>query len=184
MAPGNLGDATKESVQNVSALIKKHIGINISKRDIHIQFLQSAVKNEGPSASITIATAIVSALTNVPIRQNVAMTGSLSVRGEVLPIGGATFKTEGAIAAGIKKIIVPRGNYNDIVLGKGHEGMIEVIPVQQFWEVLEIALVEEGRYIVEQFKGKRVDFDRQLLEKLFSKRPPFFFFDGNKKSGN
>ena len=94
-ATGGLSDLAKESVTNVSAVIKKLTGKDISDYDIHIQFVDTHGV-DGDSASITIATAIISALESIPIRQDLAMTGSLSVRGEVLPIGGVTAKIEAA----------------------------------------------------------------------------------------
>ena len=93
LATGGLSDIAKESVTNVSAVIKKLTGKDVADYDIHIQFVDTHGV-DGDSASITIATAIISALENIPIRQDLAMTGSLSVRGEVLPIGGVTAKIE------------------------------------------------------------------------------------------
>jgi Lon-like ATP-dependent protease len=88
IATGKLGEIAKEAVTNVSALIKKNTGTNISNHDIHIQFLQAYEGVEGDSASVSVATAVVSALENIPVDQSVALTGSLSVRGDVLPVGG------------------------------------------------------------------------------------------------
>ena len=96
IATGKLGDIAKEAVQNVSALIKKHTGTDISSYDIHIQFLQSYEGVEGDSASVSVAAAVVSSLENIPVDQSVALTGSLSVRGDVLPVGGVTGKIEAA----------------------------------------------------------------------------------------
>ena len=104
-ATGGLSDLAK-SVTNVGAVIKKLTGKDISDYDIHIQFVDTHGV-DGDSASITIATAIISALENIPIRQDLAMTGSLSVRGEVLPIGGVTAKIEAAARSGVKTIVVP-----------------------------------------------------------------------------
>ena len=100
-ATGGLSDLAKESVTNVSAVIKKLTGKNVSDYDIHVQFVNTHGV-DGDSASITIATAVISALENIPIRQDLAMTGSLSVRGEVLPIGGVTAKIEAAARCGNK----------------------------------------------------------------------------------
>ena len=85
------------------------------------------------------ATAIISALKEVPVKQEVAMTGSLSVRGEVLPIGGVSAKVEAAIATGIKIIIVPKSNLQDIVVDKGLLDKVKIIPVTHIEEVLEYA---------------------------------------------
>ncbi|WP_297506593.1 ATP-dependent protease LonB [Thermococcus sp.] len=137
---GKLGEIAKEAVQNVSAIIKRYKGEDISRYDIHVQFLQTYEGVEGDSASISVATAVISALENIPIRQDVAMTGSLSVRGEVLPIGGATPKIEAAIEAGIKKVIIPKANEKDVFLSPDKAERIEIYPVERIDEVLEIAL--------------------------------------------
>lgn len=79
-------------------------GEYISNKDIHIQFIGTYEGVEGDSASISVATAVISALRNIPVDQSLAMTGSLSVRGDVLPIGGITYKIEAAIAANLKKL--------------------------------------------------------------------------------
>jgi len=134
-ATGGLSDLAKESVTNVSAVIKKLTGKDISDYDIHIQFVDTHGV-DGDSASITIATAIISALESIPIRQDLAMTGSLSVRGEVLPIGGVTAKIEAAARSGIKAVIIPRANEQDVLLDTMYESMIEFIPVDTLGEVM------------------------------------------------
>ena len=98
---GKLGKIATEAVKNVSAIIKKHMGRDIANYDMHVQFVQIEGV-EGDSASISVAVSIISAMENIPIDQSVAMTGSLSVRGEVLPVGGVTSKVEAAIDAGIR----------------------------------------------------------------------------------
>ena len=140
-ATGGLSDLAKESVTNVSAVIKKLTGKDISDYDIHIQFVDTHGV-DGDSASITIATAIISALENIPIRQDLAMTGSLSVRGEVLPIGGVTAKIEAAARSGIKTIVIPRANMQDVLLDEKYEKMVEVVPVDTLDEVMEFALIK------------------------------------------
>ncbi len=142
-ATGGLSDLAKESVTNVSAVIKKLTGKDISDYDIHIQFVDTHGV-DGDSASITIATAIISALESIPIRQDLAMTGSLSVRGEVLPIGGVTAKIEAAARSGIKTVIIPRANEQDVLLDTKYESMIEVIPVDTLDEVMEVALIKHA----------------------------------------
>ncbi len=166
IATGKLGEIAQESVLNVSAIIKKYIGIDLSQHDVHVQFLQSYEGIEGDSASVSVATAVVSALTNIPVRQDIAMTGSLSIRGEVLPIGGATFKTEAAIEAGIKTVIVPLANYSDIVLGADKKDKVKIIPVTRFWEVLETALVKDESGIVKKFKAGITEYEMKLDAKL------------------
>jgi Lon-like ATP-dependent protease len=140
IATGKLRTIAREAIQNVSALIKKHTQRDISSYDIHIQFLQTYEGVEGDSASISVATAVISALENIPINQTVAMTGSLSVRGDVLPVGGVTAKIEAAVAAGIKKVIIPAGNANDIILEKKSRSKVKIVPVKNLSEVLEHAL--------------------------------------------
>jgi len=140
IATGKLGDIAKEAVENVSALIKKHIGKDISRYDIHVQFLQTYEGVEGDSASISVATAVISALEEVPIDQSVGMTGSLSVRGEVLPIGGVTQKVEACIEAGIKRVIVPETTVGDLVLDDQQRKQVEIIPVRTWHDVLKHAL--------------------------------------------
>jgi len=142
-ATGGLSDLAKESVTNVSAVIKKLTGKNISDYDIHIQFVDTHGV-DGDSASITIATAIISALENIPIRQDLAMTGSLSVRGEVLPIGGVTAKIEAAARSGIKTIVIPRANMQDVLLDEKYEKMVEVVAVDTLDEVMEYALIKHA----------------------------------------
>jgi Lon-like ATP-dependent protease len=139
-ATGGLSDLAKESVTNVSAVIKKLTGKNVSDYDIHIQFVDTHGV-DGDSASITIATAVISALENIPIRQDLAMTGSLSVRGEVLPIGGVTAKIEAAARSGIKTVVIPRANMQDVMLDTEWEGVVEVVAVDTLDEVMEYALI-------------------------------------------
>jgi len=141
IATGRLQEIAREAVMNVSAVIKKFTGRDISNRDVHIQFVGTYEGVEGDSASISIATAVISALEGIPVDQSVAMTGSLSVKGEVLPVGGVTQKIEAAIQAGLKKVIIPRDNLEDVLLDAEHEGRIEIVPVSRIDEVLEHALV-------------------------------------------
>ncbi len=145
IATGKLGTIAKEAVENVSAIIKKHIGKDVSQYDMHVQFLQTYEGVEGDSASISIAVAIISAMEGIPVRQELAMTGSLSVRGEVLPVGGVTGKAEAAIEAGMKEIIVPKSNAEDIYLTGSLKGKIRIIPVENFVDVLRIALSESKK---------------------------------------
>jgi len=142
-ATGGLSDLAKESVTNVSAVIKKLTGKDISDYDIHIQFVDTHGV-DGDSASITIATAIISALESIPIRQDLAMTGSLSVRCEVLPIGGVTAKIEAAARSGIKTVVIPRANLQDVLLDEKYEAMVEVVPVDTLDEVMEFALIKHA----------------------------------------
>ncbi|MFB6309764.1 MAG: ATP-dependent protease LonB [Salinirussus sp.] len=144
IATGQLQEMAEEAVQNVSAIIKKFSDEDISEKDIHIQFVQVGEGGvDGDSASITVATAVISALEDIPIAQDVAMTGSLSVRGDVLPVGGVTHKIEAAAKAGLDKVIIPKANEQDVMIEDEYEEMIEIIPVSHISEVLEVALAGE-----------------------------------------
>ena len=145
-ATGGLSDMAKESVTNVTALIKKLTGKDVSDYDIHIQFVDTHGV-DGDSASITIAAAVISALEDVPIDQNLAMTGSLSVRGEVLPIGGVTAKIEAAAKSGIGRVIIPTANMKDVLIDDEYKDMIEVIPVRNLTDVLDASLVASERKV-------------------------------------
>jgi len=158
IATGKLGDIAKESVQNISAIIKKYMGRDISKHDIHIQFIGTYEGVEGDSASISLITAVISAMENVPVRQDIAMTGSISIRGTVLPIGGVTAKIEAAAEAGMKTVLIPKANLNDVLIEDKYKDKIEIIPVETLTDVLQTALVGEGK--------------EELLKKLKEMRPP------------
>ena len=149
-----MSDLAKEIGTKVSAVIKKLTGKDISDYDIHIQFVDTHGV-DGDSASITIATAIISALENIPIRQDLAMTGSLSVRGEVLPIGGVTAKIEAAARSGVKTIVVPRANMQDVLLDDRFENMVEVVAVDTLDEVMQYALIkhEQKASLVERLEA-------------------------------
>jgi len=140
IATGKLGEIAKEAVQNVSAVIKKYTGQDIANHDVHIQFIGSYEGVEGDSASITIATAVVSAMEGIPVDQSYAMTGSLSIRGQVLPVGGVTAKVEAAIEAGFKNVIVPESNKGDIVLEETQRAKIQIHVVKTITEVLNLVL--------------------------------------------
>ncbi len=147
IATGKLGVIAKEAVKNVSAIILKYFGEDIKEKyDIFCQFLQTGESGvEGDSASIAVATAIISALKKIPVRQDTAMTGSLSVRGEVLAVGGVTQKIEAAIEAGIPRVIIPKANENDVILSKEELKKVKIIPVSTIKETLKEALVWKGK---------------------------------------
>jgi Lon-like ATP-dependent protease len=133
----------QQSIKNVSALIKKFTGKDIKNMDVHIQFI-GTYGAEGDSASISIATAVISAIEGIPIRQDVAMTGSLSVRGDVLPVGGVTYKIEAAAKAGIKTVLIPRMNIGDVLIEERYKSLVTIIPVDTIDDVLKYALVPEN----------------------------------------
>ncbi|RLF47143.1 MAG: ATP-dependent protease LonB, partial [Thermoplasmata archaeon] len=145
IATGKLGRIAKEAVQNVAAIIKKYMGKDISDKDIHIQFIGTYEGVEGDSASISVATAVISAMERVPVRQDVAMTGSLSIHGTVLPVGGVTAKIEAAAKAGVKKVLIPKANILDVLIEENYKDKVEIVPVSTLKEVLEYALEGDGK---------------------------------------
>ncbi len=142
---GKLGKIAQEAVKNISAIIKRHIGRDMTRYDIHVQFLQTYEGVEGDSASISVAVAVISALEGIPVDESTAMTGSLSVRGEVLPIGGVSNKIIAAIEAGMKNVIIPESNEKDIYIDKKELSKVKIIPVGNIAEVLEHALKKSPR---------------------------------------
>ncbi|RLF47558.1 MAG: ATP-dependent protease LonB, partial [Thermoplasmata archaeon] len=144
IATGKLGEIAREAVENVSALLKKYTGKDISNYDVHIQFLGTYEGVEGDSASISIATAVISAIEDVPVDQSIGMTGSLSVRGQVLPVGGIMAKIDAAIAVGLKKVIIPDENMKDVLFDDIGD-KIEIIPARTIVDVLKHALMGEGK---------------------------------------
>ncbi|MDV0445652.1 Lon protease [Methanimicrococcus sp. At1] len=145
IATGQLKTIAREAVKNVSAVIKKVTGKDIEAIDIHIQFVGTYEGVEGDSASISIATAVLSAYEKIPVKQSLAMTGSLSVRGDVLPVGGVTYKIEAAAQAGIKQVIIPKANEPDVMIEDSYKDIIEIIPVSSITEVVEHALVDSPK---------------------------------------
>jgi Lon-like ATP-dependent protease len=134
----------EQSIKNVSAIIKKFTGKDIKEMDIHIQFI-GTYGAEGDSASISVATAVISAIEGIPVHQDLAMTGSLSVRGDVLPVGGVTYKIEAAAKAGIHRVLIPRANAGDVLIEERYRDKVEIIPVENIEEVLTHALIAEQR---------------------------------------
>ncbi len=142
VATGQLGDIAKEAVDNISAVIKKYTMTNLSDSDIHIQYVGTYDGVEGDSASITMATVIISALENIPIRQDLAMTGSLNVRGKVLPVGGVTAKLEAAASAGIKIALIPVDNAKDVMIENRFYKTMDIYTVETLRDVFEYAFVD------------------------------------------
>ncbi|WP_110927109.1 endopeptidase La [Bacillus massiliglaciei] len=150
---GKLGDVMKESAQAAFSFVRsKAEQLEIDpdfheKKDIHIHVPEGAVPKDGPSAGITIATALISALTNRPIRKEVGMTGEITLRGRVLPIGGLKEKSLAAHRAGLTKIIIPKDNEKDIDdIPESVRLQLQFVPVSHVDEVLEQALAGENNH--------------------------------------
>ncbi len=170
IATGKLGEIAKEAVQNISVILKKLSGKNVSNHDLHIQFLQTYSGVEGDSASVSVATAVISSLERIPIKQSLAMTGSLSVRGEVLPVGGVTAKVNAAIKAGFKEVIIPKSNYGDVILPKEELKKIRLIPVSTLKEVLENAFIKSKKTSSLLKNLKKIVPNLNELKKTISKK--------------
>lgn len=147
---GKLGDVMKESIQAAEYFIKSRasiLGINndsLAKNDIHVHIPEGATPKDGPSAGIAMVTSIVSALTGNPVRHDVAMTGELTLRGRVLPIGGLKEKLLAAVRAGIKIAIIPKDNVKDLAeVPDNVKNSLTIYPVDMIDEVLVQALVEK-----------------------------------------
>jgi ATP-dependent Lon protease len=144
---GKLGDVMKESVQAAFSFVKARApayGIKpslIARKDIHIHLPEGAVPKDGPSAGIGITTAIVSTLTGIPVRKEVAMTGEVTLRGRVLPIGGLKEKLLAALRGGITTVLIPKENEKDLVeIPTNIREGLKIIPVSHVDEVLGLAL--------------------------------------------
>ena len=144
---GKLGDVMQESAQAAMSYVRSkaneyHIPKNFTRTtDVHVHIPEGAIPKDGPSAGITLATALVSALSQVPVRKDVAMTGEITLRGKVLPIGGVKEKVLGAHRAGLKTILLPRDNEKDLAdIPKNVLDALDIYMVDTMDEVLKIAL--------------------------------------------
>jgi len=165
IATGMLKEIAQESIKNVSAILKKFTGKDIKNMDIHIQFIGTYGGVEGDSASISVATAVISAIEGIPVRQDVAMTGSLSVRGDVLPVGGVTYKIEAAAKAGITHVLIPAANIDDVLIEERYRPLVTVIPVSNIEEVLKIALVPENKEgFLQKLRKMAISTSEKLIE--------------------
>ena len=147
---GSLGDVMKESARAAKSFVRAHaeeFGIDpefYKKLDIHIHVPEGAVPKDGPSAGVTMTTALVSALTGIPVRQNVAMTGEITLRGRVLPIGGLKEKLLAAHRAGIDTVLIPKENLKDLEeVPENVRGAMKIVPAEDVHTVLETALCEK-----------------------------------------
>ena len=144
---GKLGEVMQESIQAAMSVVRsraQRLGIKqnfYEKNDIHIHMPEGATPKDGPSAGIAICTALVSVLTNIPVRADVAMTGEITLRGEVLPIGGLKEKLLAAHRGGIKTVMIPEQNVKDLVeIPDNIKNRLDIHPVKWIDQVLEIAL--------------------------------------------
>jgi len=152
---GNLGDVMKESAHAALSYIRanaKKLGVPedfYKTKDIHVHFPEGAVPKDGPSAGVTVCTAMVSALTGTKVRRDVAMTGEISIRGRVLPIGGLKEKTMAALRHGITTVIIPKDNERDLQkIDQTVYKALNFITAQTVDTVLEAALNPENRDLI------------------------------------
>ncbi|NMG41255.1 endopeptidase La [Chelativorans sp. ZYF759] len=145
---GNLRDVMKESISAAASYVRSRavdFGIEppiFDKRDIHVHVPEGATPKDGPSAGIAMVTAIVSVLTGIPVRKDIAMTGEITLRGRVLPIGGLKEKLLAALRGGIKKVLIPEENAKDLVdIPDNVKSGLEIVPVSRVGEVLRHALL-------------------------------------------
>jgi len=148
---GQIGEVMKESVQAALSLVRtraNEIGVNpeeFRETDIHVHVPAGAVPKDGPSAGIAMFTALASLFSNTPVRPDVAMTGEITLRGLVLPIGGLKEKSLGAMRAGVTTVIIPKLNEKDLVdVPEEAKQKLKFIPVENVDEVLNIALETNG----------------------------------------
>ncbi|MBO6553038.1 MAG: endopeptidase La [Roseitalea sp.] len=147
---GNLKDVMKESISAAASYVRSRaidFGIEppiFDKRDIHVHVPEGATPKDGPSAGIAMATAIVSVLTGIPVRKDIAMTGEITLRGRVLPIGGLKEKLLAAVRGGITKVLIPQDNAKDLAdIPDNVKSVLEIIPVGHIGEVLDHALTSK-----------------------------------------
>ena len=146
---GKLGDVMQESVKAAKSYIRsKSLDFGIippifDKKDFHIHVPEGATPKDGPSAGVGMVTSIISAITEIPVNKDVAMTGEITLRGLVLPIGGLKEKLLAAHRAGIKKVLIPEENKKDLIeVPKTVLDSVEIIPVKNVEQVLKVALTK------------------------------------------
>ena len=145
---GNLRDVMKESISAAASYVRSRavaFGIEpplFDKRDIHVHVPEGATPKDGPSAGVAMVTAIISVMTAIPVRRDIAMTGEITLRGRILPIGGLKEKLLAALRGGIKKVLIPEENAKDLVeIPDNVKSGLEIIPVSRMDEVVAHALV-------------------------------------------
>ncbi len=152
---GNLRDVMKESIQAANAYVRSRsaeFGITptaFEKNDIHVHVPEGATPKDGPSAGVAMATAIISVLTQIPVRKDVAMTGEITLRGRVLPIGGLKEKLLAALRGGIRTVVIPEENVKDLAdISDEVKRKIDIVPASRLEDVLKVALVRVPEPIV------------------------------------
>ena len=159
---GNLKDVMKESISAAASYVRSRavdFGIEpplFDKRDIHVHVPEGATPKDGPSAGVAMATVIVSMLTGIPVRRDIAMTGEITLRGRVLPIGGLKEKLLAALRGGIKKVLIPEENAKDLAdIPNSVKNGLEIVPVSRMEEVLAHALIRQPEPIVWEEDARR-----------------------------
>ncbi len=147
---GNLKDVMKESISAAASYVRSRavdFGIEpplFDRRDIHVHVPEGATPKDGPSAGIAMATAIISTMTGIPVHRDIAMTGEVTLRGRVLPIGGLKEKLLAALRGGLKKVLIPEENAKDLAdLPANVRNALEIVPVARMEDVLKHALVRQ-----------------------------------------
>jgi ATP-dependent Lon protease len=164
---GNLGNVMKESAEMAVGYIRsayEKYGLSSTfykDKDLHIHLPEGAVPKDGPSAGIALCTALVSALASIPVKHTVAMTGEMTLRGRVLPIGGLREKTMAAYRSGIKTVIIPEDNVPDLdEVDKVVKDAVEFIPVRHISQVLEIALTRKYIPAEKVYVSSMLDYEK------------------------
>ena len=152
---GNLRDVMKESISAAASYVRSRavdFGVEppiFDRRDIHVHVPEGATPKDGPSAGVAMATAIVSIMTSIPVRRDIAMTGEITLRGRVLPIGGLKEKLLAALRGGLKKVLIPEENAKDLAeIPDAVKNGLEIVPVARMEEVLQHALISQPTPIV------------------------------------
>jgi ATP-dependent Lon protease len=141
---GQLGDVMKESAHTALTLVKAHLGESLSQWDIHVHVPAGATPKDGPSAGVAMFLAMSSLLRDMPVRPDIAMTGEISLRGVVLPIGGVKEKTLAALRAGIRTVMLPRRNEKDLVdIPAEARAQIEFVFLDRVEDAMRVALGQE-----------------------------------------
>jgi ATP-dependent Lon protease len=167
---GNLRDVMKESISAAASYVRSRavaFGIEpplFDKRDIHVHVPEGATPKDGPSAGVAMVAAIVSVMTGIPVRRDIAMTGEITLRGRVLPIGGLKEKLLAALRGGIKKVLIPEENAKDLVeIPDNVKSGLEIVPVSRMDEVIAHAFMR---------KPEPIDWDEEKAAAEAAKAPP------------